>query len=1063
MLRRKLLIATGALALTIPSIAYADTGVDRFDDTPTKGKIDSTFVPGYADKNSKVTVMVELTGDPVAVVEAQSGPVSNARATQIRTQLKKSQDQVKADIKDRGGKVLSQMQSAYNGMRVTLPRSQVRAVSQLEGVKSVTQAPVHTLDNTVSVPYLGVPKVWQSTGYTGKNVKVAIIDTGIDYTHADFGGPGTTEAYETAHANETTTADPDLFGPTSARVKGGWDFVGDSYNADSSSDSYQPVAHPDANPLDCQGHGSHVAGTTAGSGVNADGTTYTGPYDTSTTSTSFKVGPGVAPEADLYALRVFGCDGSTDVVTEAIDWAVKHKMQVINMSLGSSFGKASDSDAIAAQNAQAAGVVVVASAGNSGPNPYISGSPGVAKGIINVAAVDSTALFSGAVLSFNGTTLDAINANGADPLPTGPFTIVNTNSLGCDTASFTAAGITPGGNQIAIVTRGTCARVAKAIFGQQAGAAAVIMVNSDTSYPPYEGAITSNPDDSTAYTVTIPFLGVPSTDGPALIAAAGKSVTLAAKSLTNPGFNDYGSFSSGGPRNGDSGLKPSISAPGVSISSVAVGTGTEAEVMSGTSMAAPHVAGVAALARQAHKKWTANQISSALVSTADYKKLAAYRLTLGGGLVDAKQAVDTSVFAIGDQYKVTGGTVSEATLSYGFAESSTSFSGVKKLTLVNKGSKRAIFVLSNAKTSQSVAASITFSKKVVVVPAKSSRTVRVKLKAKASKVGSSLGDDQFGFKEVSGNIKIATNGKGTLYVPYLLVPRASATVAAKQTVTVSPGLTTGVTIDGGGTNQTKSASPSPTQSTNSPSASPSATQSTTSPTPGKANVKLTNPKGALPALADFYTWGLKDPKDVSSGTGFDLRAAGAQSIDTGDDQLLVFAVNNWTRWSTAATQEFDVLIDVDQDGTFDWAVFSFDSGAIRDESADGLTEVFLYKIATGDLYASGFLAQAPTDSSTILLPAYASDLGITGAFDYSVVSYDATGTDSDEFDSVASYDPFNKAISNGDTVTVPVNGTKTVGLTFDPTQLATQDPLGTMVVVVDNKSGKNEALLLPAP
>ena len=71
MLRRKLLIATGALALTVPSIAYADTGVDRFDDTPAKGKIDSKFVPGYADKDSKVTVMVELTGDPVAVVEAQ--------------------------------------------------------------------------------------------------------------------------------------------------------------------------------------------------------------------------------------------------------------------------------------------------------------------------------------------------------------------------------------------------------------------------------------------------------------------------------------------------------------------------------------------------------------------------------------------------------------------------------------------------------------------------------------------------------------------------------------------------------------------------------------------------------------------------------------------------------------------------------------------------------------------------------------------------------------------------------------------------------------------------------
>ncbi len=62
--------------------------------------------------------------------------------------------------------------------------------------------------------------------------------------------------------------------------------------------------------------------------------------------------------------------------------------------------------------------------------------------------------------------------------------------------------------QVAVVNRGTCARVAKAIFGQQAGADAVIMVNNADSYPPYEGEITSNPDDGTPYTVTIPFLGV---------------------------------------------------------------------------------------------------------------------------------------------------------------------------------------------------------------------------------------------------------------------------------------------------------------------------------------------------------------------------------------------------------------------------------------------------------------------------------------------------------------------------------------------------------------------------
>ena len=101
-------------------------------------------------------------------------------------------------------------------------------------------------------------------------------------------------------------------------------------------------------------------------------------------------------------------------------------------------------------------------------------------------------------------------------------------SLGCSVAAF--GGPLPA-NTIAVVNRGVCARVAKAIFGQQAGAAAVIMVNNATALPPFEGTITSNPDDGTPYTVTIPFIGVkglPTTatsDGGRLRAANGVSVT----------------------------------------------------------------------------------------------------------------------------------------------------------------------------------------------------------------------------------------------------------------------------------------------------------------------------------------------------------------------------------------------------------------------------------------------------------------------------------------------------------------------------------------------------------
>ncbi len=84
----------------------------------------------------------------------------------------------------------------------------------------------------------------------------------------------------------------------------------------------------------------------AGNGVNADGTTFAGPYGPSTPFSSLRIGPGSAPQAQLYALRVFGCGGGTNLTVQAIDWAtdpngdndMSDRLDVINMSLGSALG-----------------------------------------------------------------------------------------------------------------------------------------------------------------------------------------------------------------------------------------------------------------------------------------------------------------------------------------------------------------------------------------------------------------------------------------------------------------------------------------------------------------------------------------------------------------------------------------------------------------------------------------------------------------------------------------------------------------------------------------------------
>src|SRR5207248_7383581 len=381
-----------------------------------------------------------------------------------------------------------------------------------------------------------------------------------------------------------------------------------------------------------------------------------------------------------------------------IDWAVQHGMQVISMSLGSDFGTEDSADAEASENAVNVGIVVVASAGNAGPGAYITGTPATGEKVIAVAAVDSHDQFPGAKLTLAPSgSVTAQESNGVAVvdgamldvvvLPDTKGTGVGGVSLGCDPAEYTAAGVA---GKLVVTVRGTCARVARAVYGQQAGAAAVAMINNAPGYPPYEGPINSNPDTGMAYTVTIPFLGVQgptatNTDGATLAASTG--ATLSTTTVANPTFRHFASFSSGGPRGGDGHLKPDISAPGISIFSTGMGTGNHGVFMSGTSMAAPHVAGSAALAIQAHPGWDAADVAAAVVNTADATQLAGYSARLGGnGLVQPFGATQTSVIA-----HAVDGTPS---VSFGVAELTSDFSANLYIVVENRGSTPANFALS---------------------------------------------------------------------------------------------------------------------------------------------------------------------------------------------------------------------------------------------------------------------------------------------------------------------------------------------------------------------------------
>ena len=394
---RRALVASALLALAALTVVAGGSAARTPEASGADGIIDAQWTP-VGLRDAKTTVVLQMAGNPVTVVEADAGrELSTGEKSAIKADLKGKQDAIAGQIQALGGQVLADYQVAYNGVKVRIDRSKLDSLKALKGVTAVRGLSRVVPDNVKGVQLIGAPSVWGGlAALHGENIKVAVIDTGIDYTHANFGGPGTIAAFNAANAADTLP--PSVAFGWGARVKGGIDLVGDDYNADPDDPAFQPVPHPDPNPLDCNGHGSHVAGSAAGSGVTAAGATYNGPYNATTiTGNSWTIGPGVAPKADIYGIRVFGCEGSTDVTVDAIEWAVDHDMDVINMSLGSSFGTTEDPSAVASTNAAKAGVIVVTSAGNSGPSQYITGSPGTAEGAISTAAIDAAPNFPAAV------------------------------------------------------------------------------------------------------------------------------------------------------------------------------------------------------------------------------------------------------------------------------------------------------------------------------------------------------------------------------------------------------------------------------------------------------------------------------------------------------------------------------------------------------------------------------------------------------------------------------------------------------------------------------------------
>ncbi|HUI25922.1 MAG TPA: hypothetical protein VL403_07530, partial [Candidatus Kryptonia bacterium] len=148
--------------------------------------------PGYKYR----TVVVLFSGDSIADVQKRWGrKLSQSERDWIRGQRAQQHAAMKPEIERRGGSVLATYYGALNGIKVSIPESRLPELRSMRGVVGVKRVGIYDRANATSVPLIGAPLVWQgSAHWQGQGIDIAIIDTGIDYTHANFGGPGTVAA-----------------------------------------------------------------------------------------------------------------------------------------------------------------------------------------------------------------------------------------------------------------------------------------------------------------------------------------------------------------------------------------------------------------------------------------------------------------------------------------------------------------------------------------------------------------------------------------------------------------------------------------------------------------------------------------------------------------------------------------------------------------------------------------------------------------------------------------------------------------------------------------------------
>lgn len=616
-------------------------------------------------KDGKVGIIVLLNNEPLATYQ---GGVENLRATMpaitgtekldvnstdsklYLDYLEKVQKDFTVELADvaPSAKVEYSFKVAMNALSLKIDEKELPSLLKMNQVVQVYPDQIREVQMDASLDLVNAPVIWEALGgrdLAGEGIKIAVVDTGLRFKNPMFSNPS--DVFEMPFGYPRGYC---LDDPLDPNVFCNGKVISARYFLDPAL-----AIHVDEveSPLDINGHGSHTAGTSGGNRVVvAEGDLV--PADTEIS--------GVAPGAYLMIYKglfenAAGDNGTgTDtMLSAALEAALMDGADVINNSWGG--GAGGDPNASVYKplidSITAAGTLVVFSAGNDGPDSNTIGCPGCVESTLAVAASSTERIVANNVAITAPTPVPTelvsiAGLQGSGPQLkndlSGPIKFDEINPLGC--TAFTAGTFT---DSIALISRGTCNFSVKVANAQAAGAIGVIVYSNTGGPPSVMGYLEAT---------LIPSLMVSMDDGLALrdyIVANPTSTTVMIDSdssfFMNPAWEDIlAGFSSVGPNGDPNVLKPDMTAPGVNILSAfspAMTSGTDPlyAFLGGTSMAAPHVTGAAALIRQMYPELSPTEVKTLLTSTADPTVLKPDGLTpanafnMGSGRLDLETAM----------------------------------------------------------------------------------------------------------------------------------------------------------------------------------------------------------------------------------------------------------------------------------------------------------------------------------------------------------------------------------------------------------------------------------------